>query len=49
MALLKVGTVLKVEQRQFIGWHPQVDHRIKKIVNYNMNLVNKEIIKKLKQ
>lgn len=49
MALLKVGTVLKIEQRQFIGWHPQVDVRIKKIVNTNLDVLNKEIIKTLKK
>ncbi|MDB0610438.1 hypothetical protein PL371_00820 [Tenacibaculum maritimum] len=47
MALLKVGTKMKVEQRQFIGWHPQVDKRIKKVVDYNLQQLNKEILKKL--
>ena len=49
MALLKVGTKIKVEQRQFIGWHPEVDRRIKKIVDHNLQQIDKEIIKKLKQ
>lgn len=49
MALLKVGTVLKIEQRQFIGWHPQVDVRIKEVVNYNLEVLNSEIIKTLKK
>lgn len=48
LALLKVGTILKIEQRQFIGWHPQVDKRIKKVVDYNLQQLNKEIINKLK-
>lgn len=48
LALQKVGTVMTVEQRQFIGWHPQVDVRIKKIVNNNLAEVNKAIINKLK-
>lgn len=49
MALLPVGYALKIEQRQFIGWHPQVDFRIKKIVNHNLGELNKEIIKTLKK
>jgi phage gpG-like protein len=49
MALLKVGTVIKVEQRQFIGWHPEVDRRIKKIVDHNMDQVNQNILKNLKK
>jgi len=49
MALQKVGTVIKVEQRQFIGWHPEVDRRIKKIVDYNLEQVNQNILKKLKK
>lgn len=48
MALMKVGTVMEIKQRQFIGWHPQVDLRIKKIVNTNLNELNKQLIKKLK-
>lgn len=48
MALMKVGTVMNIEQRQFIGWHPQVDVKIKKIINTNLNEVNKAILKKLK-
>ncbi len=49
MALLKVGTKIKVEQRQFIGWHPEVDSRIKKIVDHNLKQLNTEILKKLKK
>jgi phage gpG-like protein len=48
LALLKIGTKLKIEQRQFIGWHPEVDRRIKKVVNYNVQQLNKEILKQLK-
>jgi phage gpG-like protein len=36
MALLKVGTTIKIEQRQFIGHHPKLDNAIKKIVDYNV-------------
>ncbi len=31
MALMKVGQKMKVDRRQFIGWHPVVDKRIKTI------------------
>ena len=48
LALQKVGTVMTIEQRQFIGWHPQVDYMVKKIVNNNLAEVNKAIINKLK-
>lgn len=49
MALMKVGTVLDIKQRQFIGWHPEVDKRIEKILNFNMEEFNTELVKKLKQ
>jgi len=49
MALLKVGTKMKIEQRQFIGWHPEVNRHINEIVSHNMIAVNKEIIKQLKK
>lgn len=49
MALMKVGTVMQIEQRQFIGWHPQVDIRIRKSINANLNEMNKALIKKLKK
>lgn len=48
MALMKVGTAITIEQRQFIGWHPQVDQRIKRVIDGNLNQLNKKIIKKLK-
>lgn len=48
LALQKVGTVMNVKQRQFIGWHPVVDQTIAKVVDYNMEEVNKSIINKLK-
>ena len=48
LALLKVGAKMKIEQRQFIGWHAQVNVRIKKMVDYNMQQLNKDIINKLK-
>lgn len=49
LALQKVGAVMNVEQRQFIGWHPVVDQTINKVVDYNMEEYNKSIINKLKK
>jgi phage gpG-like protein len=36
MALMKVGTKMKIEQRQFIGHHPQVDAAVRKIIDHNV-------------
>lgn len=47
LALMPVGKIMTVEQRQFIGWHPQVDKSIKMIVDHNMKEVNKTIKKNL--
>lgn len=49
MALMKVGSKMTIDQRQFIGWHPEVDRRIELIVNHNMNEVGKTIENRLKQ
>lgn len=49
MALQKVGATMTIEQRQFIGWHPQVDRRIDDIVHRNMNEYNEWLYKNLKQ
>lgn len=48
MALMKVGTKMKIEERRFIGFDPAVEIRIKKVVDYNLQNLNKEILKKLK-
>jgi len=48
MALMKVGTVMTIDQRQFIGWHPMVDRHVKKIANINLKELNQEILKTLK-
>lgn len=49
MALLKVGTVMTVDQKQFIGWHPKVDAVIEEAVHFNMEDYNKYLLKQLKQ
>lgn len=49
LALMKVGKKMKIEQRQFIGYHPEVSRSIERIVNNNAQLLAAEITKKLKQ
>lgn len=49
MALLKVGTKMTIDQKQFIGWHPEVDRTIEEAVEFNMNEYNTYLLKKLKQ
>ncbi|SDE63630.1 hypothetical protein [Riemerella columbipharyngis] len=36
LALKKVGSKMKIEPRQFIGHHPQIDNTIREIVNKNL-------------
>ncbi|MRJ09440.1 hypothetical protein EDL99_11325 [Ornithobacterium rhinotracheale] len=36
LALKKVGSKMKIEPRQFIGHHPQIDRAVKEIVNKNL-------------
>jgi phage gpG-like protein len=37
LALMKVGSKIKIPKRQFIGNHPQVDASVKPVVNDAMN------------
>lgn len=46
MALMKVGAKMKIEQRQFIGWHPQIDALIKKNVDHHMKEYSKNLVKR---
>ena len=48
LALQKVGAVMKVKQRQFIGDHPQVRQRVEHIVDANMREIEKEILNGLR-
>ncbi|EGV44306.1 hypothetical protein BZARG_772 [Bizionia argentinensis JUB59] len=48
LALQKVGAVMTIEQRQFIGWHPQVDLHIRKVIGINLKELNTNITKRLK-
>lgn len=43
LALMKVGTKMKIDQRQFIGHHPQVDTAIRKIVDHNIQQLASEL------
>lgn len=43
LALMKVGQKIKIEQRQFIGHHPQVDTSIENVLNRNVDELNKRI------
>ena len=49
LALQKVGAVMKVTQRQFIGDHPQVRQRVEQIVNKNMQEIEREILNGLRR
>jgi hypothetical protein len=49
LALQKVGSKMKVKQRQFIGDHPQVRQRIEHVVDLNMKELEKEIFNKLRR
>lgn len=49
MALLKVGHKMTIEQKQFIGWHPDVNTAINEIVSFNMIEYNDYLKKQLEQ
>lgn len=49
LALKKIGTVIKVEQRQFIGDHPIIKERIETIVAHNIKVVEHELSNLFKQ
>ncbi|MGJ5643220.1 hypothetical protein [Formosa sp. S-31] len=48
LALKKVGSTMTMQQRQFIGWHPQVDVHIRKVIDVNLQELNQKINQKLK-
>lgn len=43
LALKPIGSIIKIEKRQFIGSHPQVDKHIKDVINHNFGGLKKEI------
>ncbi|MGP2571490.1 hypothetical protein ACT4R9_09645 [Ornithobacterium rhinotracheale] len=46
LALKKVGSKMKIEPRQFIGHHPQIDRVVKEIVNRNLKQLEIKPFKK---
>ena len=49
LALKPIGSIIKIEKRQFIGSHPQVDKHIKEVINHNFGELKKEIDALLKK
>ncbi|WP_281237859.1 hypothetical protein [Flavobacterium praedii] len=49
LALMKIGSKMKIEQRQFIGDHPVVRQRIEHIVGLNMKEVETYYFNQLKK
>ena len=43
LALKPIGSIIKIEKRQFIGSHPQVDKHIKDVINHNFGELKKEM------
>ena len=43
LALKPIGSIIKIEKRQFIGSHPQVDKHIKEVINHNFEELKKEM------
>jgi phage gpG-like protein len=49
MALMKVGDKITVPQRQYIGYHADLDPVVDDAIQHNINLVFEDITKKLQQ
>lgn len=49
MALKKVGDIIIIEKRQFLGHHPDQDLIVQRAVTRNIEELNKEVINILKQ
>lgn len=43
LALKPIGSIIKIEKRQFIGSYPQVDKHIKEVINHNFGELKKEM------
>ena len=43
MALMKIGTKIKIEQRQFIGHHPNIDQMVQTILDRNFAELDQHI------
>ena len=48
MALMKVGTVITMPKRQFIGSHPEVTRAVKGVIDKNMQDLSRQIKSKFK-
>jgi len=48
LALKKVGQTIKIDQRQFIGWHPQVKDHINRIVQHHLKDIEMYLKQKLR-
>lgn len=49
LALKKVGSKIKIEQRQFIGSHPKVKEHLQEAVNSNLKELNDYMINQFKK
>lgn len=49
LALKKVGSQIKIEKRQFIGWHPQLEVHIERVINENLKDIEKYMNQKFKK
>ena len=49
LALMKIGSKIKIEKRQFIGFHSETDKIIREIINHHLEEITKELNKTLKK
>lgn len=49
LALMKTGRTMKIEQRQFIGDHPQVRSLIEEVVDQNFQELKQNIVNQMKK
>lgn len=49
MALKKVGSVIKIPKRRFLGVSPEVEKIVTEIVNFHLKEAEKYLVKQLKQ
>ena len=49
LALKKVGDKINIPQRQFLGFHPQLNRHIERIINHHLKDIEMQIKKMLKR
>ena len=49
LALMKIGQKMKIEKRQFIGWHPTVNNRVESVFNDHLKDIETFINQRLKR